>query len=500
MKSEILRMERISKTFAGVKVLNNVSLNVFKGEILALIGANGAGKSSLMKILAGVYKSDSGKIYFDEEEVEFSTPRDSQKCGISVIHQDINVIPNLNIAENIFLGNEQPRELLFIDKKKMYKRVQKLLNKVGLEIDANTLAARLSVLQKQLVSIARVLVTSPSLIIMDEPTSSLTQRETGILREIIFKLKQEGVSIIFISHKLNEVLEVADRVAVLRDGISMGTYTREECNEDMLISLMVGSDFREESNEVGGIIGEEILNVKNISARDLLKDISFVLRRGEILGFAGLMGSGRTELMNVLFGIYPKTSGVINIKGRRTEIRKPLDAIKNGIGMVPEERDLQGLILDMSVKENISLPSLKRVSHKGVINFRMESFFSKYYIQKLMDKALEKDEKVRNLSSGDKQKVVVSKWLSIKPEILILDEPTRGVDIDGKKEIHHIIRRLAKEGVGIILVSSELDEILSMSDRIVIMRDGMIKGELLRKDATQEKILSITIKDYDYDF
>lgn len=492
MRTEILRMECISKTFPGAKVLNNVNLNVFKGEVLALVGANGAGKSSLMKILAGIYSKDGGKVYFDEKEVEINSPRDSQRLGISVIHQEPSLIPNLTVAENIFIGTEKSH--VFLDNKQFNRSAAQLLEKVGLNIDPRTLAESLSVVQKQLVGIARVLATSPSLIIMDEPTSSLSERETAILRRIIFKLKEEGVSIIFISHKLNEALGVADRIVVLRDGVSLGTHSRVDCSEEMLISLMVGDNFREESSETPGVIGKEILSVENITSKGLPNGLSFSLKKGEILGFAGIMGSGRTELMNVIFGITPKTSGVIKIKGRKKDIRKPLDAIKNKIGMVPEERNLRGLILNMSVKENISLPSIKRISSRGIINRRMESFLASFYMDKLMVKARSQEEDVENLSGGNQQKIVVSKWLSIKPEILILDEPTRGIDVGAKREIHQTIRRLAKEGTGIILVSSELEEILALSDRILVMRDGIISGELERKEATQEKILSTAIR------
>lgn len=491
MRNEILRMECISKTFSGIQVLNNVNLNVFKGEVLALMGANGAGKSALMKILAGIYTKDSGKIYFDEKEVEVNLPCDSHKLGISFIHQDFNIIPNLSVTENIFLGNEK---LFLLDKKQSYKRATLLLDKVGLKVDANVLVESLTIVQRQLVEIARALSTNSSLIIMDEPTSSLAERETGILKEIIFKLKEEGVSIIFISHKLNEALEIADRVTVLRDGVSVGTYSRMECNEEMLISLMVGSDFEEKISKDPGIIGEEIFRAENITTRDLLKGVSFALKKGEILGFTGLMGSGCTELMNAIFGITLKSSGVIVAKGEKVEIRKPLDAIKNKIGLVPEERNLQGLILNMSVKENISLPSIQRISNKGLINFRMESILVRHYMQKFIANTLAEDEEVMNLSGGNQQKVVVSKWLSVKPEILILDEPTRGIDIETKKEIHNMIRKLANEGTGVILVSLELEEILAMSDRILVMRDGRINGELARSEATREKILSAAIR------
>lgn len=492
MRTEILRMECISKTFPGAKVLNNVNLNVFKAEVLVIVGANGAGKSSLMKILAGIYTKDSGKIYFQEKEVELSSPRDAKKLGISVIHQESNLIPNLSVAENIFLGNDKPR--IFIDKKQSHQKAEKLLNKIGLKVDADILAENLSLVQRQLVGIARVLATNPALIIMDEPTSSLSEREAAILWEIIFKLKEEGVSIIFISHKLNEALQVADRITVLRDGVSLGTYMKAECNEEMLISLMVGKDFEEEVPENAAVIGEEILRVERLSTGDMIKGVSFELHKGEILGFAGLVGSGRTQLMNAIFGITPKSSGILTIKGKKVEIRTPTDAIKNGIGLVPEERTLHGLISNMSVKENISLPSLRRISSKGFIRRRIESFMVKYYMQKLMVKAMGDGDKVRELSGGNQQKVIVSKWLSIRPEILILDEPTRGIDVGAKKELHQTIKRLAKDGTGIIVVSSELEEILTLSDRILIMHHGMIKGELLRKEATKEKILSIAIR------
>ncbi|WHH60508.1 sugar ABC transporter ATP-binding protein [Petroclostridium sp. X23] len=493
MQSEILRMECISKSFAGTKVLNNVNMNVLQGEVLALVGANGAGKTSLMKILAGIYTKDSGKVYFNEKEVELNVPSDSQKLGISVIHQELNLIRNLSVAENIFLGNKKYCKPFFISKKEMYKEAEKYLLEVGLNIDPTMYVDRLSVVQKQLVGIARSLATNLSLIIMDESTSSMSEKETCILREIIIKLKSEGISVIFISHQLNEALQIADRIMVLRDGVSIGTYLRAECSEEMLISLMVGSDFEKKAGKLSNSIGEKILQVENISTEELLKDVSFYLRKGEILGFTGLMGSGGTELMKVIFGAMKKNSGIINMKGKEIDIRTPIDAIKNKIGMVPEDRNLEGLILNMSMNENITLPSLRKISLFGIINLCLEKFMAGYYIQRLMIRNVSGSQEVGNLSGGNQQKVLISKWLSIRPEILILNEPTRGIDIASKQEIHQIIRNQAREGIGIILVSSEYKEVLSLCDRIIVMRKGTICGELDRRDVTQEKILTIAV-------
>lgn len=493
MKTEILRMECISKTFLGVKALNNVNLNVFKGEVLALLGENGAGKSSLIKILAGVYSKDSGRIYFNEKEVEINSPHDSKQLGISVIHQELNLIPNLSVAENIFLGQEKRQKFFFTDKKLTDKSAAELLDKVDLKIEVGELVKNLSMAHKQMLEIVKALAVKAKLIIMDEPTASLTEKEIKTLKEIICKLRDEGVSIIFISHKFNEVMEVANRIAVLRDGNSMGIYLTEDFSEEKLIKLMAGRELKDNFSKGTFPIGEEILSVENISTKNLLKNVGFTLRKGEILGFAGLIGSGRTELMNVIFGISSKSSGTISIKGKRVEIKTPRDAIKNKIGLVPEERKLQGLILNMSVAENITISSLNRISQIGFINFRMEKFFTKYFMDRLKIKASTEHDKVVYLSGGNQQKVVVSKWLSIKPQIMILDEPTRGVDLGAKREIHSLIRELANEGTGVILISSEMAEVLTMSDRLIIMHEGLIKGELSRHEATQEKVLSLAI-------
>lgn len=493
MRTEILRMEGITKLFPGVKALNNVSINVFKGEVLAIVGENGAGKSTLIKIIAGANSKDGGRIYLNEKEVEINSPHDSQKLGISIIRQEPNLIPNLSIADNIFLGREKCHSVIFIDRRHIHEKTSQLLERVGLGVDTETLAGSLSVAQRQMVEIARALAINSSLLIMDEPTASLTERETEILKKIIFKLKDEGVTVIFVSHRLNEVLEVADRIAVIRDGESMGIYPRSECNEEMLISLMAGRDIEEPGARGIRSVGSEILRVENISTRDLLKNISFTVNRGEILGFAGLIGSGRTELLNVIFGISPKSSGSIIIDGKQVEIRRPIDAIRNKIGLIPEERKLQSLIVNMSIKENISLSSLDRISHLGFIRSRLERYLVRHYMKRFELKSQGNDEKVKYLSGGSQQKVAVSKWLSIKPDVLMLDEPTKGIDVNAKREIQNMIRELANEGKGIIFVSSQLQELLNVCDRIMVIHNGMIKGELAREEATEEKILSMTI-------
>lgn len=494
MKSEILRMESITKLFEGNKVLNKVNLNVFKGEVLALIGENGAGKSTLIKIIAGVYQKDSGKIFFNEEEIQLKSVYDSLKLGISVIRQEPNFVPDLSIAENIFLGKEICSTSFIIADNEIKKSASIYLDKVGLNLDVEVYARNLSVAERQLVEIARALSNNSSLIIMDEPTASLTQTETMMLKKIIFKLKEEGVSILFISHKLNEVLEVADRISVLRDGNSMGTYKAADCNEEKLILLMTGNEHQENKRKAEHDIGDEILRVENISTRILLKDISFSLRRGEILGFAGLIGSGRTQLMNVIFGVHPKTEGDIYIKGKRVEIRKPIDAMKHKIGLIPDDRNLFGLIMGMSIKDNISLPSSRRVSYFGIIKFRMEMFLSRHFTQRFALSSIDVLKKVKYLSGGNQQKVIISKWLSTNPEILILDEPTKGIDVESKREVRQTIREISSEGKSIILVSSDLQELLDICDRIIIIGDGRIKGELSTKEASVEKILLMAQK------
>lgn len=488
----LLEMSNICKRFPGVNALNNVSLKVKRGEILALVGENGAGKSTLIKILAGVYRKDAGVIIFDGRKVEIVSPHHAHQLGISVIFQELNLFPNLSVAENIFVGQER-QKMGFMDYARTKKQALTLMQRVGLKCNPETLVGNLPVSQRQMVEVAKALSLKAKLIIMDEPTSSLTERETQLLFEIIKNLKAAGISVIFISHRLQEIFEIADRVHVLRDGVNAGELEREELTEDKVIQLMVGRELKNIFPKEQAAIGEKILEVKNLSTPGLLKQISFTLKKGEILGVAGLVGAGRTELMRAIFGLDPLARGEIYIDGRPVRIRCPEEAIKHGIAFVTEDRRLQGLITGMSVRENGSLVALRQLQCWGFVKLKAERALVQQYLQRLRIKTPSLETKVATLSGGNQQKVVLTKWLAIKPQILILDEPTRGIDVGAKAEIHRIISDLAREGVGIIMISSELPEILGMSDRILVMHEGRITGSLNRAEATQEKIMALAV-------
>lgn len=457
------------------------------------MGENGAGKSTLMKILTGVYNKDEGKIIFKGKEIEPKNPNHAQKLGISMIYQEFNLVPNLDIATNIFLGNE-PRKGKFLkvfDIKKAFKESERLLEMVGLNISPDTLVKDLTVAQQQMVEIAKALALKSELIIMDEPTSALAGKEVTKLFEIMRKLKNDGISVIFITHRLEEVFQIADRIVVLRDGQRVGELTCEENKIDEVIRLMVGRSIRV-SSRIDSSADNIILEVKNLSSH-AIKNVSFYLRKGEILGIAGLVGSGRTEIVRALFGADTKISGEIYLDGKKVEINSPKDAVRLGIGLVPEDRKLQGLILNMTLHENLSLPSIPFIFPKGIINLKKEYKLVEEFVTRLRIRTPHIFQIVNNLSGGNQQKVVVAKWLALKPKILILDEPTRGIDVGAKAEIHNLIGELAKEGIGIILISSELPEILALSDRILVVSKGRITAELNRKDATQEKIMQYAI-------
>lgn len=490
--SYILEMNDICKRFPGVIALNNAGLNVKKGEILALVGENGAGKSTLIKILAGVYRKDSGTIIFDGQKVEILSPHHSHQLGISVIFQELNLFPNLSVAENIFVGRENQR-MGFMDYAKTKERAWSLMQRVGLNCDPETLVCNLPVSQRQMVEVAKALSLKAKLIVMDEPTSSLTERETNLLFEIIRNLKAAGVAVIFITHRLNEIMQIAERVHVLRDGVNAGELERSELTEDKMIRLMVGRELKNIFQKENTTIGDKILEVKNLSTPGLLTNISFELKKGEILGLAGLVGAGRTELMRAIFGLDRFSQGEILINGRPVKINSPEEAISQGIAFVTEDRRLQGLVLGMSVRENGSLVALKRLHRLGFIRGKAERSLIQQYLERLRIKTPSPETKVATLSGGNQQKVVLTKWLAIKPQILILDEPTRGIDVGAKAEIHRIISDLAGQGVGILMISSELPEILGMSDRILVMHEGRITGTLKREEATQEKIMALAV-------
>lgn len=493
-RAPILEMKGITKRFPGVLALDHVDLTVYPGQVLALVGENGAGKSTLMKVLSGVHQMDEGEILMEGKPVKIENPLASQLMGISIIYQELSVLDNMNIAENIFLGREKRSGRVFVDKKQMHAEARKLLDEVGLDMDTHTMAGELSTAQKQMIEVAKALSFNSKIIIMDEPTSSLTETETDILFGIIRKLREKGVAIVFISHKLAEIFAITDEVAILRDGVSAGRMMTEGCTENDIIKAMVGRDVDDLYAKQAAPIGDVVLEVKNLNTKGFLKDINFELRAGEILGFAGLVGAGRSEVMRAVFGIDPKESGEIYIKGKKVDIKNPRDAMLQGIGFVPEDRKLQGLVLGMSVGKNTTLAALKAVANKaGFINHKQEKEMADKFVKALEVKTPSNDQLVKNLSGGNQQKVVIAKWLANNPDILILDEPTRGIDVGAKKEIHQLMSDLANQGVAIIMISSELPEVLGMSDRVIVMHEGRIKGQLSREDADQVSIMKMAV-------
>ncbi|MEG1515856.1 MAG: sugar ABC transporter ATP-binding protein [Clostridia bacterium] len=489
----LLEMKGIVKAFPGVLALDHVNLTVRRGEVLALMGENGAGKSTLMKVLSGVYKRDAGDIFLNGAKVEIANPLASQLMGISIIYQELNLLGNMSIAENIFLGREPKTSARFVDKKRQCEEARVLLREVGLDIDPTVKVARLSTAQKQMIEVAKALSFNAQLIIMDEPTSSLTETETITLFQIIRKLKEKGVSVLFISHRMNEIFEISDRVAVMRDGLMVGSFDTAEITETELISAMVGRDVKNIFVKEDAPIGEVVLEVKHLSTKSLLRDINFQVRAGEIVGFAGLVGAGRSEVMRALFGIDRKTAGEIYVRGQKVSINSTVDALKCGMGLVPEDRKDQGLILSTTVQRNVTLAALDRVSSHGFLRKKSERDLTNRYVDALNIKTPSILQRVVNLSGGNQQKVVIAKWMANDPRILILDEPTRGIDVGAKKEIHTLMSELAKRGIAIIMISSELPEVLGMSDRIVVMHEGRVKGELTRAQASQEAIMRLVV-------
>jgi len=499
-KEILLRMEKISKAFPGVKALDEVDLEVYKGEVLALVGENGAGKTTLMEILnphpapTGFYLQDSGKIYFEGKEIKLRSPLEAQKIGISFIHQHFNLALNLSVCENILLGRE-PRKggiLGILDRDEMEEIASTYLTKLGVKFSVNTPLSELGVAQKQMVEIAKALSIDAGLIIMDEPTAPLTDNEVDKLFSIVNKLKKEGITFVFITHKLNEVFQMCDRIVILRDGKRVGSLKVKEATEEKITQMMVGRDL-EMFPERETKIGKKVFEVLNLTKEGLIDNVSFEVKKGETLGLYGLVGAGRTETMRAIFGIDRLDKGEIYIDGEKVLIESPASAIDKGLGLVPEDRQLQGLIPLMNIKENITLPVLERISKLKVINRKKENEIVNQYINKLKINPGDPLSFVKGLSGGNQQKVVLAKWLASNPKVLILDEPTRGIDVGAKAEIHLLISRLAFQGIGIIIISSELPEIMKMSDRILVMVEGRITGEFLREEATEEKIIGCAV-------
>jgi len=487
---KILDIKSVTKTFPGVIALNNINFQLRKGEVHILLGENGAGKSTLVKILSGAYTKDSGDIFIDDVKIEIKNPKQAQEFGIGVIYQELNLIPHLNVAENIFLGKEFMLPFGAINEKKIFEEAEKILDELNVDINPSELVSTLGTAQQQMVEIARVLSLASKILIMDEPTSSLTKNEIHQLFATIKKLKQKGVAIIYISHRLEELFEIGDRVTVLRDGNYVDTRNISETDQNELIKMMVNRDLKDHYPKRKAIVGRELLRVENLSTENLLKNISFKLYSGEVLGVYGLLGSGRTELARIIFGADSFKMGEIHINEKHVEIGSPKRAIKEGIGFLTEDRKTQGLILDLCVKENISITSLSELSSYGIINGKREKEFADRFISDLNIKTTGSNQNVRFLSGGNQQKVVFAKWLSSGANIFIFDEPTRGIDIGAKQEIYELMNRLTKRGCGIIMISSELPEILGMSDRILVMYNGEITAELDNQDLTQEVLLS----------
>ena len=495
MQDTIVKMENISKSFSGVMALQNVNLELKSGEVLALLGENGAGKSTLVKILSGVYTRDSGTIEVFGKKIDEMTTSAARQLGIAIIHQELNLCSHLTVAENIFLGREIVKKAGVLDSAKMNAESKKILDSLKIDIAPETLVGDLAVSKQQMVEIAKSLSTDAKILIMDEPTSALTDKEIVELFRIIKTLREKGVGIIYISHRLEELSHIVDRVTIMRDGQYITSGPFADFTMDQIIANMVGREIKERFPHVEAAVGKEILKVEGLNAGRLVRDISFSVREGEILGIAGLMGAGRTETTRALFGVDPKESGRIFLDGKEIFINNPADAIRQGIVLAPEDRRHDGLCVKLSVKENIALPNLDLISSKlGVVNRKKERDMVWNAVKEFSIKLSTPEINAQNLSGGNQQKIVVAKWLSRNSRVVIFDEPTRGIDVGAKYEIYNIMNKLKQSGIGVVFVSSELPEILGMADRIIVMCDGRITGELPRENASQKDILVMATK------
>ncbi|CAH2714157.1 Ribose import ATP-binding protein RbsA [Neobacillus rhizosphaerae] len=487
MRTTLLEMREISKEFPGVKALDHVSIHVNQSEILALLGENGAGKSTLMKVLAGVHQPSNGQIYINGEPVTIEGPKHSQKLGISIIYQEFNLIPHMSVAENVFIGREPRKTKGIIDCKQVKQETRKWLERVGLtRISPDTLITDLSVAEQQLVEIAKALSFNSKIIIMDEPTAALNDEETNKLLSIMKELKHQGMGIIFITHRLEEVQKVADSIAVLRDGKYIGSALVKNVTKDDMVTMMVGRELTDLFPEKGAPSNDVILEVKDVSIPDMLQNINFTIKKGEIVGIAGLMGSGRTELSKAIFGLYQNMSGTIKVDSK--VVKSPRGAIDAGIALVTDDRKQEGLVLGLSVYENLLLPTYRKISRFGILKRKKKDEIVNRWVKDLKIKVHDPSVEVRTLSGGNQQKVVLGKWLQMNPKVLILNEPTRGIDVGAKAEIYQIMKRLTEDGISIIMMSSEMPELLGMCDRILVMNDGRITAEFNQNEATQEKI------------
>ncbi len=485
----ILTLKNITKEFPGVKALDDVTINIERGTIHGLVGENGAGKSTLIKVLAGIYQPNKGEIILDGKPCRFNSPIEARRAGISVVHQAIKLAEPLSVAENMFLGNVQLKNGL-VDWKGMRRRAREIVEDLGMDIDINAQVSSLTVAKKQIVEIMHAINNNSRILIMDEPSAVLTDRELEVMFRIVKQLRDKGITIIYISHRLDEIFGLCSNVSVLRDGCHIDTIPVASVDRQGLINMMVGREMGQEYPKEVGNVGGTILEVKNLS-RGILQDISFEVKSGEVFGISGLVGAGRTELARAILGIDKPESGEVYVRGKKVHYRTFADAIRDGLGLIPEDRKLQGLVQIMSVKRNTTLVNMKRVLRAGVISSSLEEKLSKEYADKLHVVTPSMETEVQYLSGGNQQKVVIAKWLFQNSEILFLDEPTRGIDVGAKAEIYRLINRMAKEGKTIIMISSEMPELLGLCDRIMVMHEGHKMGELNAAEATQAKIMAL---------
>lgn len=483
-------MEDIHKAFGANKVLQGVNFELKPGEVHALMGENGAGKSTLMNILTGLFHQNQGKITIDGKETVFSNSKEAEEAGLAFIRQELNIWPQMTVLENLFIGREIRNALGVLKEKEMKAVADRVFKRLNISIPLNKLAGECSVGEQQMIEIAKALMLDAEVIIMDEPTAALTDREIRMLFKIMKELTASGVSLVYISHRMEEIFEICDRITVMRDGVSVATSFIKETSFDEIVKQMVGRELEDRYPERNPTYGEMVLEVKGLTRTGVFEDVHFSIKEGEILGISGLMGAGRTEIMRSLFGIDPYDRGEVIMNGQSISIKSPSDAAKHGLAFITEDRKDEGLVLDFSIRENIGLPNLDSFSTNGVMKAKDEKEFVSLMIERLKVKTESEETTAGNLSGGNQQKVVIAKWVGTSPKILIMDEPTRGIDVGAKREIYNLMNELTERGLAILMVSSDLPEVLGMSDRILVIHEGKITGELSREEATQEKIMT----------
>ena len=484
-------MRGIDKAFGSNQVLKNAGFELRDGEIHALMGENGAGKSTLMKILTGVYTRDAGTVTVDGQEVVYKSPQEAEKAGIVFIYQELNVLFDLTVEENLFMGKEITKGLGICNKKEMRKKAREVMERMGVNIPVDAVMSDLSVGQQQMVEICKALMVDAKVLIMDEPTAALTESETKVLFEVINSLRAKGVSIVYISHRMEEIFQLCDRITILRDGQYVGTENIKDITMDGVVQMMIGREIGERYPQRNVTIGQEVLRVEGLTHEKMFRDVNFSVRAGEVLGVSGLMGAGRTEIMQAIFGNLPTVSGKVFIEGKEVHIQNPRQAIAAGIGFITEDRKTEGLLLEKSIADNIELCNLNKVSKNSVLSKKKGAALVQRGIEEFRIRCFNAEHECHNLSGGNQQKVVLAKWIYTDPKILILDEPTRGVDIGAKKEIYNVINDMAAKGVAVIMVSSELPEVLGMSDRIMVVHEGHVTGIIDGKDADQAKVMTL---------